>query len=371
MNNLLKSGDILYSKHHTNRLCSNILLKNIGYRQEEIQTIIDKYFEPHRYYHNIDHLKDLLRQIDEANVTPQDKLALEVTALFHDAIYIPDFKNNELLSARFLKYNGKPRMIEFDTVINTIYNTIIDTKTHKARSEFSEVFCKMDINSLVQGSGVTLIQNEIKLFKEFQKYSFSEYKKGRKEFLNKFNAEYPIKSIETNLEFLDNWVPKIGIYAGSFNPFHIGHLNILEKAERIFDKVVIGLGTNFEKTERTASERKKQVSNILPFHEIIEYSGLLTEVVHNYINTGCAVTLIRGLRNGYDLQYEANMLRFIQDISPLINVVYFYADIGFEHISSSAVRSLETFEIYKAYIPTKYDYFNDYEKLKEYDKILN
>ena len=56
------------------------------------------------------------------------------------------------------------------------------------------------------------------------------------------------------------------------------------------------------------------------------------------------VTVIRGLRNGHDLDYEANQLSFLKEIKPDIKVVYIPCDKKYEHISSSAIRSLEKFD---------------------------
>ena len=72
---------------------------------------------------------------------------------------------------------------------------------------------------------------------------------------------------------------KIGFYAGSFNPFHIGHYNILSKAEEIFDKVIIGVGVNYEKRKN----KKHDLPDIIKDREIIEYDGLITDVLKNII----------------------------------------------------------------------------------------
>lgn len=129
---------------------------------------------------------------------------------------------------------------------------------------------------------------------------------------------------------------KIGIYAGSFNPFHKGHYNILEKAEKIFDRVIIARGINPEKNNEIVPMPK-----ILETRAIMNYNGLLTDFIKNlpYEN----VTIIRGLRNSVDLQYELNQYRYFQDLMPEVQVVSIFCDKEFEHISSSGIRALSIF----------------------------
>lgn len=126
---------------------------------------------------------------------------------------------------------------------------------------------------------------------------------------------------------------KVGIYPGSFNPFHQGHLNILEKAEKIFDKVILARGINPEKK-----------NHIMPLpHSInnrtwMNYDGLLTDFIKGlpYDN----ITVIRGLRNNVDLQYELNQYRYFQDLMPEIQLISIFCDKEYEHISSSGIRLL-------------------------------
>jgi pantetheine-phosphate adenylyltransferase len=129
---------------------------------------------------------------------------------------------------------------------------------------------------------------------------------------------------------------KIGLYVGSFNPFHKGHYNILEKSEKIFDKVIIGRGINTEKNNETYA-----LPSIVSDREIINYSGLLTDFIKTlpYEN----ITVIRGLRNSVDLQYEMNQYRYLQDLMPEIQMVSVFCDKEFEHISSSGIRTLTKF----------------------------
>lgn len=159
----------------------------------------------------------------------------------------------------------------------------------------------------------------------------------------------------------------IALYPGSFDPFHIGHLNILEKSEKIFGKgnVIVAMGVNIEKQidddgfgndndliiidkEWNAKELKKKINR-----EVIVYTKFLHELVEKYESEGLNVVIVRGLRNGADLDYEVNQKRYVDDFKKNINYVYITCDREFEHISSSAIRKLEKFggyEITKRYL---------------------
>ena len=133
----------------------------------------------------------------------------------------------------------------------------------------------------------------------------------------------------------------IGIYPGSFNPFHKGHYNILLKSEKIFDKVIIARGINTQK-EPSVYGMPMIVQNRA---ECREYQGLLTDFVETICkeNPDDKVTVIRGLRNSVDLQYEMNQYRYFQDLLPTIQMVSIFCDKEFEHISSSGIRTLQPF----------------------------
>lgn len=141
-----------------------------------------------------------------------------------------------------------------------------------------------------------------------------------------------------NLSFLDyvrNKKPVIAIYAGSFNPFHKGHKNVMEKAEKIFDKVIIAVGDNKSKSVEGFSNVK--TLDYLKYKQIDFYKGLLSD----YLKTKpYDVTLIRGLRSSFDFQHELNQHRFLQTLMPEIKIVNIFCDSEFEHISSSSIKQL-------------------------------
>jgi len=149
---------------------------------------------------------------------------------------------------------------------------------------------------------------------------------------------------------------KIGVYAGSFNPFHKGHADISLQASQVFDMVVIAIGNNPDKqgVEKEPDSPLMLGSGVC---NIWRFDGLLTDALKDIqqywkpTEDVEGVFLIRGLRNGVDLAYEQNQVRFLKEIDPSLKVVYFVCDPQYEHISSSALRNLKKFspKAYEAY----------------------
>lgn len=318
---------------------------NLGLEYGQISNIFDRWSEPHRYYHNLNYLSEILDLMRDEDWTPEngyDKILL-YSALFHDAVYDPTRSDNEEKSVKkFDEYvnwyvnlypdedTGCKELSDED--IETIKGVIIDTKSGIPNSEYSAKFIRYDRYNLLHGDFKTVLSKTLLLFKEQQFMDFIEWREKQIKFLTKFITGN--KSIKDVISYLEVWKPNIGVYAGSFNPFHLGHLNILHKAENIFDKVIIALGVNPEKSKN--GDWSDSLNN-LKYHQIEHYEGFLT---HFMDKLGYDTTLIRGLRNSTDLQYEMTQFQYLQDMKPDIKIVNIFCDKEFEHISSSAIRSL-------------------------------
>lgn len=132
----------------------------------------------------------------------------------------------------------------------------------------------------------------------------------------------------------------VGFYAGSFDPFTNGHLQIVKKAAKCFDKVIIGIGYNTDKKARIDKEKMKKaiektiVAEKLNNVEVIIYKGLTADKAIE-----CkANILVRGLRNGTDYEYEENISAINEKLAN-IDTCYFRAgDLGY--LSSSIVMEL-------------------------------
>jgi len=165
-------------------------------------TILSMWNESHRSYHNLNHLNDLINQINEtkSNYSQKEYEKLMLTALFHDIIYDTKSGNNEEDSANFLmecaidKSNGD--LLE-------VKQMILDTKTHNSTTPLSESFNKFDMN-IVERDFDQLLEWERGISEEYSIYTKEEYKSGRLKFLESLLDKYT-HNTENLLQLID-WV---------------------------------------------------------------------------------------------------------------------------------------------------------------------
>lgn len=141
---------------------------------------------------------------------------------------------------------------------------------------------------------------------------------------------------------------KTALFTGTFNPFTIGHADIVERALKLFDKVVIGIGYNPDKGSKEGflnPEIETRVENIRKVYEndsrvIVEaYSDLTVDLAarHN------AVAIVKGVRSVKDYEYERDQADFNKLLSDGLDTILFYSRPELSALSSSVVRTLEMF----------------------------
>jgi pantetheine-phosphate adenylyltransferase len=136
---------------------------------------------------------------------------------------------------------------------------------------------------------------------------------------------------------------RTAFFAGSFNPFTIGHASIVERGLQLFDRVVIGIGVNTAKPDSQANGKKRaeHISQLYanePRVEVMTYDTLTVDAA----NSVGAKFLLRGVRSVRDFEYERDLADVNRRISG-IETVLLYALPELSAISSSVVRELQAY----------------------------
>lgn len=133
---------------------------------------------------------------------------------------------------------------------------------------------------------------------------------------------------------------KICVFAGSFDPFTKGHEFVVDKCLELFDKVIIAIGVNTNKTPMFSSlERKEMImknyaSN--PRVQVEEFNGMLVDFMKEH----GATIYVRGVRDVDDYKYETTMERYNRDMFNEMTTIFIPTPKELVHVSSSAMRNI-------------------------------
>ena len=133
------------------------------------------------------------------------------------------------------------------------------------------------------------------------------------------------------------------IHAGTFKPPTLGHLNLIERGLKLFDQLTVAVATNLSKQPILSSlERVTLLQELLkpyPTVEVTTFEGLL---VH-FAEQKKIDTLLRGIRNIGDYEYESQMALVNKALSPKIETVFMMTEGQYSHLSSSFIREVIAF----------------------------
>jgi len=134
--------------------------------------------------------------------------------------------------------------------------------------------------------------------------------------------------------------PHIGIYPGTFDPITNGHRDIVERASRLFDKVIIAIAVNVNKKPlfplATRLRLIREVVRGNPHVEVDSFHGLLVD----YARSHGARFLIRGLRAVADFEYEFQFAHMNRQLAPDIETIFLPTNEENFYVSSSLVREV-------------------------------
>lgn len=138
---------------------------------------------------------------------------------------------------------------------------------------------------------------------------------------------------------------KIAIYPGSFDPVTSGHLNIIQRAANIFDKLIVCVMVNAGKNPMFTLEERveliRRVTSNLPNVEVDSSSELLAD----YARKRSSCVIVKGLRASSDFENEFQMALINHKINPELDTMFLPAESQYMYLSSSTVKELGSYGV--------------------------
>ncbi|NLJ67408.1 MAG: pantetheine-phosphate adenylyltransferase, partial [Clostridiales bacterium] len=133
---------------------------------------------------------------------------------------------------------------------------------------------------------------------------------------------------------------KIGVYPGSFDPVTEGHMDIIKRSAKMFDKVIVAVARNYSKKPLfTAEERMELIQRSLqglPNVEVDSFEGLLMD----YIHSKDAQVIIKGLRAISDFEYEFQMALMNRKLDSKVETIFMMTSYKYSFLSSSMIKEV-------------------------------
>ena len=136
---------------------------------------------------------------------------------------------------------------------------------------------------------------------------------------------------------------KIAVYPGSFDPITLGHLNLIKRASKVFDKLIVCVMVNsVKKPLFTNEERVEQIKKVTERFDNVEVDSW-DDLVAEYAREKGAVAVVRGLRALSDYEKECQMAIINKKINPELETFFLAASEKYMYLSSSAVKEMAAF----------------------------
>ena len=138
--------------------------------------------------------------------------------------------------------------------------------------------------------------------------------------------------------------PIIAVYTGVFDPVHLGHLDVIQRGSRLFDRLVVGVGNNPEKKPFFSQEERVDL-----VEKMVEPLGNVTVKMFDglavrFVRGEGARIILRGLRTLSDMESEFTMSLTNLALDSRLETVFLVAKEEYSHISSTLIRQIATFQ---------------------------
>ena len=133
---------------------------------------------------------------------------------------------------------------------------------------------------------------------------------------------------------------RIAVYPGTFDPITLGHLNVIERVSRLFDRVIVGVGINIAKVPWFDAEERLDLIGGATAHlgniEVRHFTGLAVE----FVKQCGARVMVRGVRPVTDIPAELTMMMANRRLAPDVETLFMIADGELAHVSSSLIKQI-------------------------------
>ncbi len=132
------------------------------------------------------------------------------------------------------------------------------------------------------------------------------------------------------------------IYPGSFDPFHNGHLNIVKRASKQVDELIIVIGVNYLKKGLIEfTKRKELIEKVIIAEELTNVTVILSDkLIIEVCQEYQVEQIIRSVRTVADFEYEKNIAAINRSLNNKIETIMYFANSEYDYISSSMIREL-------------------------------
>jgi pantetheine-phosphate adenylyltransferase len=135
----------------------------------------------------------------------------------------------------------------------------------------------------------------------------------------------------------------VGVYPGSFDPITYGHLDIIERASKMVDKLIVGVLVNSSKTPLfSMDERVRMIEDLTRDYgnvEVRSFDGLTV----NFARDCGATVMVRGLRAVTDFEYELQLAQTNKVMAPDIDTMFLTTNLKYSYLSSSMVKEIASY----------------------------
>jgi len=135
----------------------------------------------------------------------------------------------------------------------------------------------------------------------------------------------------------------VGVYPGTFDPVTYGHLDIITRASKLYDKLIIGVLHNSAKTPLFSSMERvnilKKATEEIPNVEVRAFEGLSVD----FAKSCHASVIVRGLRLITDFEYELQMAQTNRKLAPDVDTTFLFTSLQYSYLSSTTVKEVAAF----------------------------